>query len=100
MKLYLRSKYVNQVKEEFHWLIGPHTGALEVPFPGSISCLSAEPLWVQKMPLDLKNPSLTLPRVPTRTFLGWTSEYIWVGSLEMVLGDSGSSHFLLNPLVL
>lgn len=53
-KLYLGSKYIKQMKEEFQWLIGPHTDALEVPFQRSISHLSAEPLWVPEMPLDLK----------------------------------------------
>lgn len=46
------------------------------------------------MPLDLKSHCLTLPRVPTVTFLGRDSVHMGMGSQERVpdvLADAGSS---------
>lgn len=56
MKLYLRCEYVKQIKEEYQWLIEPHTSSLEIPFQSSICRLSLESLWIQETPLGLGEP--------------------------------------------
>lgn len=104
MKLYLRSKYVKQIKEECQWLIGP---PLQCPRDIFSEQYLLPLCWVSLGPRDtfgFKEHLFDSAQDPHITFLGRNSVYTWKGSLERVpdvLGDSGDSLLLLlNPLVL